>query len=215
MQISKISLPGVLGSSLFHPAQLPPKLYTFAAKQTLILGTHFSQPFYLIQWGVIKQVIYLEDGQERTLSLLGSGDLLWNFNPENIWAITLERTQINCLSAEPLQNQLPFPNIESILAIFAEKYQQVIQLFESDQKPRTQRVIENLLRIAQLVASPGVAEIKLPAWTQKELPALTGLTPETVSRVLSHLRRKGIIKGNRGNLVLGTTAFKKLDIILN
>jgi CRP-like cAMP-binding protein len=60
------------------------------------------------------------------------------------------------------------------------------------------RIAHTLLRLAGKLGSPGAGGvvIQIPL-SREDLAAMTGTTPETVSRVLSRFRRAGLVESGR------------------
>lgn len=172
------------------------------ANQVILLENDWGGSVYFIVEGWVKIRTYNLEGKEVTLNILGKGELFGEMAaldevPRSTDVITLTPTVIGSM---PSQDFVKLLHIEPLAGVrlsqlMARRLRQVnrrLRLRESDSQSR---VADTLLFLAEgqgKKASTGGTEI--PNLPHRELSSLSGLARETVTRVLTRLEKKGLIK---------------------
>ncbi|MEW6662278.1 MAG: Crp/Fnr family transcriptional regulator [Bacillota bacterium] len=157
---------------------------------------------YLVKSGLVKIAKTLADGREKTLHYLREGDifaevLLFDGGSFPATAEALEDAEIAILRRERIEDLL----IENgritlkILKVMSRRLRQAqVQVRDLAYADVYARVAFNLLQLAKdhgLQGNEGLI-IDLPL-SQQELANLVGTSRETVARIISEWKRKGII----------------------
>ena len=174
------------------------------ANQGILLENDWGNSVYFILEGWVKIRTYNIDGKEVTLNILGKGELFGEMasleeSPRSTDVITLVPTVIGNMPAQYFVNLLNSePSAGLYLArLMAKRLRQVnrrLRLRESDSQSRVADILLFLADGQGVVAGQGM---EIPNLPHRELSGLSGLARETVTRVLSKLEKRGLIKRDR------------------
>ena len=170
-----------------------------------------GQVMYFIKEGEVR--IYMDTGEEQQVSvaILSSGDFfgelaLLDDKPRSSSAVAMERTETLTMHRDDFTSQLrAHPQIAiEILAVLSTRLRQADELIENLTFLDVYgRVAKKLLDLAQeygLETERG-REIRL-SLTQRDLASLVGATRESVNRVLSLYRERGLIIVDRSRITV-------------
>jgi CRP/FNR family transcriptional regulator, cyclic AMP receptor protein len=174
---------------------------THPGNQVILLENDWGGSVYFILEGWVKIRTYNLEGKEVTLNILGQGELFGEMAaldevPRSTDVITLAPTMIGSM---PSQDFVKLVTTEPIAGVrlaqlMARRLRQVnrrLRLRESDSQSR---VADTLLFLAEGQGKKGQKGTEIPNLPHRELSSLSGLARETVTRVLTKLEKKGLIK---------------------
>ncbi len=174
---------------------------THPANQVILLENDWGGSVYFIIEGWVKIRTYNLEGKEVTLNIIGKGELFGEMAaldeaPRSTDVITLTTTVIGSM---PAQDFLKLIQTEPLAGLrlsqlMARRLRQVnrrLRLRESDSQSR---VADTLLFLAEGQGKKGQTGTEIPNLPHRELSSLSGLARETVTRVLTRLEKKGLIK---------------------
>jgi len=159
---------------------------------------------YFIISGSVKTVMLTENGRELITGIYKAGDyldinIILSNDTYSDTAITLEETVLSFLPLEQLDKLLYlYPNIGTkFIKILSnnirEKEQRLVQIaYLSVRK----RIAESIIRLFHQ-HSPDGKSIKI---SRDDLAAISGTSPETVSRTLTDFKNEGLIEKNTNTL---------------
>lgn len=171
------------------------------ANQVILLENDWGGSVYFIIDGWVKIRTYNLEGKEVTLNILGKGELFGEMAaldevPRSTDVITLTSTVIGSIPAQDFVKLLhtePLAGVR-LSQLMARRLRQVnrrLRLRESDSQSR---VADTLLFLAEGQGKKGQGGTEIPNLPHRELSSLSGLARETVTRVLTRLEKKGLIK---------------------
>ncbi len=174
---------------------------THPANQVILLENDWGGSVYFIMDGWVKIRSYSLEGREVTLNILGKGELFGEMAaldevPRSTDVITLTTTIIGSMPAQDFLKLLQTEPLAGVrlAQLMARRLRQVnrrLRLRESDSQSR---VADTLLFLAEGQGKKGQKGTEIPNLPHRELSSLSGLARETVTRVLTRLERKGLIK---------------------
>lgn len=158
--------------------------------------------FHYVKRGKVKIVKMADDGREHIIKIMAAGEifaevLLFNNRPYPATAIAVEESCIGLIKNLDLEtlilknNALALQLIKALSQRLLYAQQKIKNLALNDVMARTAEI---LLRLASEHGRPkaGAIEISLDL-SRQDLASLVGTTRETVTRMLSALKRDGII----------------------
>lgn len=178
-----------------------------------------ADALFLIVRGVVKLVRALESGRDVIVELLGRGDLFGEsaladdaaydtravcVHPSTVLAIPHDAA-LRFLAAHPeaVRNLLALMNASVVRA-----HRRVEDLAVFGVR---QRIARFLIRLADWAGRADQGRTVVPvALSRQELAALVGTTMETAIRVMSSLRREGLVQPGRRGIVLPDRAALEL-----
>ena len=186
----------VIGPALIHLVSR-----THPANQVILLENDWGGSVYFIVDGYVKIRTYNLEGREVTLNILGKGELFGEMAaldevPRSTDVITLTPTIIGSMPSQDfvtLLNTEPLAGVR-LSQLMARRLRQVnrrLRLRESDSQSR---VADTLLFLAEGQGKQGASGTEVPNLPHRELSSLSGLARETVTRVLTRLEKKGLIR---------------------
>lgn len=166
---------------------------------------------YMIVTGRVKISQSSPDGKERTLALLGPGDVfgelaLLDGGPRSADAVVAEDSELRVI---PRQEFLTFvmdqPQVAmSLLVVLSQRLRHTNLLVHDaaffDVRGRLARALLELAR-AEPKMEPGPALV-CPQLTQSELASIVGVTRESINKWLRYYERSGAVIRRRGRLVV-------------
>ncbi len=171
------------------------------ANQVILLENDWGGSVYFIIDGWVKIRTYNLEGKEVTLNILGKGELFGEMAaldevPRSTDVITLTATVIGSMPAQDFVKLLQTEPLAGVrlAQLMARRLRQVnrrLRLRESDSKSR---VADTLIFLAEGQGIKGDTGTEIPNLPHRELSSLSGLARETVTRVLTWLEKKGLIK---------------------
>ncbi|MEC4819806.1 MAG: Crp/Fnr family transcriptional regulator [Scytonema sp. PMC 1069.18] len=174
---------------------------THPPNQVILLENDWGGSVYFIIEGWVKIRTYNLEGKEVTLNILGKGELFGEMAaldevPRSTDVITLTPTVIGSMPSQDFLKLLqtePMAGVR-LAQLMARRLRQVnrrLRLRESDSQSR---VADTLLFLAEGQGKKGQEGTEIPNLPHRELSSLSGLARETVTRVLTRLEKKGLIK---------------------
>ncbi|HLO86497.1 MAG TPA: Crp/Fnr family transcriptional regulator [Nostocaceae cyanobacterium] len=174
---------------------------THPANQVILLENDWGGSVYFIVDGWVKIRTYNLEGKEVTLNILGKGELFGEMAaldevPRSTDVITLTATMIGSMPAQDFLKLLQMEPLAGVRLsqLMARRLRQVnrrLRLRESDSQSR---VADTLLFLAEGQGKKGHTGTEIPNLPHRELSSLSGLARETVTRVLTRLEKKGLIR---------------------
>ncbi len=166
---------------------------------------------YTIVKGRVKISQSSPDGKERTLALLGPGDVLGELalldgGPRSADAVIAEDAELLVIPREDfLTFVMEQPQVAmSLLVVLSQRLRHTNLLVHDaaffDVRGRLARVLLELAR-ADGAAEPSGALV-CPQLTQSELASMVGVTRESINKWLRYYERSGIVARRRGRLVV-------------
>jgi CRP/FNR family transcriptional regulator, cyclic AMP receptor protein len=183
---------------------------THPANQVILLENDWGGSVYFIFEGWVKIRTYNLEGKEVTLNILGKGELFGEMAaldevPRSTDVITLTATVIGSMPSQDFVKLLhtePLAGVR-LSQLMARRLRQVnrrLRLRESDSQSR---VADTLLFLAEGQGKKvRTGETEIPNLPHRELSSLSGLARETVTRVLTRLEKKGLIKRDQESICI-------------
>lgn len=205
----------VIGPALIHLVSR-----THPANQVILLENDWGGSVYFIVDGYVKIRTYNLEGREVTLNILGKGELFGEMAaldevPRSTDVITLTPTVIGSMPSQDfvtLLNTEPLAGVR-LSQLMARRLRQVnrrLRLRESDSQSR---VADTLLFLAEGQGKQGTSGTEVPNLPHRELSSLSGLARETVTRVLTRLEKKGLIRRDHDFICIpNITALEKMIV---
>lgn len=176
---------------------------TYRKGTVLFLEGDPGQGFHYVKSGKVKIVKMADDGREHIIKIMGAGEifaevLLFNNRPYPATAIAVEESCIGLIKNLDLEtlvlnnNELALQLIKALSQRLLYAQQKIKNLALNDVMARTAEI---LLRLASEHGQTqgGRIEISLDL-SRQDLASLVGTTRETVTRMLSALKKDGVIE---------------------
>ena len=190
------------------------------ANQVILLENDWGGSVYFILEGWVKIRTYNLEGKELTLNILGRGELFGEMAaldevPRSTDVITLTATQIGSLPSQDfiklLKNE-PLAGVR-LSQLMARRLRQVNRRLRLRESDSGSRVADTLLFLAEGQGIKGSTGVEIPNLPHRELSSLSGLARETVTRVLTKLEKKKLIKRNGDVIcILDVSALEKMIV---
>jgi CRP/FNR family transcriptional regulator len=171
-----------------------------------------ARQVFLINRGLVKLTHLAENGKELILCLrssnwiLGAAPLIAD-KPHSVTAVTLSACEIRSLGSGAFLSLVRGDSdfAWNLLQMFSrEVYDRRISAFilkTLSAKARLERVFRQLIETSDELLSKKNISITLPL-KHKELAALIAVSPEHLSRLLKQMEREGILRVERGKVVV-------------
>lgn len=177
---------------------------THPPNQVILLENDWGSSVYFVLDGWVKIRTYNLDGKEVTLNILGPGELFGEMAaldevPRSTDVITLAPTTIGNMPAQDFVQLIhtePLAGIR-LAQLMGRRLRQVNRRLRLRESDSTSRVADILLFLADGQGQQSEAGIEIPNLPHRELSSLSGLARETVTRVLSKLEKRNLIKRDR------------------
>ncbi|NEP81403.1 MAG: Crp/Fnr family transcriptional regulator [Okeania sp. SIO3B3] len=177
--------------------------------QVILLENDWGTSVYFILDGWVKIRTYNLDGKEVTLNILGKGELFGEMAaldevPRSTDVITLAPTLIGNMPAQDFAHLIhtePTAGIR-LAQLMARRLRQVNRRLRLREADAQARVADILLFLAEGQGIDSQEGKEIPNLPHRELSSLSGLARETVTRVLSKLEKKSLIKRDRDTLCI-------------
>ncbi|NEP00457.1 MAG: Crp/Fnr family transcriptional regulator [Symploca sp. SIO2E9] len=170
-------------------------------ERVILLENDWGGSVYFILEGWAKIRTYNLEGREVTLNILGKGEIFGEMAaldevPRSTDVITLTPTTIGSIPAQDfiqLIHSEPLAGVH-LAQLMAKRLRQVNRRLRLREADAQSRVADTLLF---LVEGQGILKqqgTEIPNLPHRELSSLSGLARETVTRVLTRLEKKGLIR---------------------
>lgn len=166
---------------------------------------------YVIETGEVKILLGGSDGKEVVLSLLGPGEFfgelaLLDGEPRSADAVATVPTEMLVLAREDFLRFLrEVPTVSvNMLAALSRRFRRTDRLVHdaafSDVRTRVTRL---LIELAETRGKPGPGGVTIGArLTQGDLASMVGATRESINKCLRSYAAQGLLRHERGRLVL-------------
>lgn len=169
--------------------------------ELLLIEEDWGNSVYLIGQGWVKIRSYNQEGKEVTLNILGPGEIFGEMavllsSPRSSDVLSLTSVQVGCFPATDfmaLVESEPLVGLR-LAQLMARRLQQINRRLRMRESEAIARVADVLLFLAESQGQSSAKGVEIPKLPQPELASLSGLTRETVSRVLGKLEKKGVIE---------------------
>ncbi|WP_298458175.1 Crp/Fnr family transcriptional regulator [uncultured Cellulomonas sp.] len=180
---------------------------SWAEDDLLYLAGERAEHLYVLAAGRAKASRVTVNGQEVVVDLLAPGDLFGGMRDlgqptylETVRALTTTcALRIDTRAFRGILSEYPEVALRVIDDTTALLAQARTDVTAQSTETVAQRVASGLLRLADKFGQDGISGatlLQLPL-SRTDLAAMTGSTPESVSRVMSQLRRDGVIDSGR------------------
>ena len=171
------------------------------ANQIILLENDWGGSVYFIIEGWVKIRTYNLDGKEVTLNIIGKGEIFGEMAaldkmPRSTDAITLTDTQIGRIPAQDFVDLLKIEPMAGmhLAQLMAQRLRQVNRRLQLREASSISRVADAILFLVEGQGKQGEEGTEIPNLPHREISSLSGLARETVTRVLTKLEKKGLIK---------------------
>lgn len=170
---------------------------------------------YYIITGKVKTIKLTEDGRELITGMYKEGDyldinIILSNDTYNDTAIAMEETTLSFLSVEQLDKLLflyPDVGAKFIKILASNIREKELRLLQIAYMSVRKRIAEAIILLVTQHSADGLT-VKI---SRDDLAALSGTSPETISRTLSDFREEGLIDKNAGTLrILNLEKLNKL-----
>jgi CRP/FNR family transcriptional regulator, cyclic AMP receptor protein len=177
------------------------------ANQAILLENDWGSSVYFILDGWIKIRTHNLDGKEITLNILGKGEIFGEMAaleevPRSTDAITLTAATIATIPAQDfiaLVNNEPQAGVY-LTKLMARRLRQINRRLQLREADSLARVADAILFLVSGQGKQGTRGIEIPNLPHREISSLSGLARETVTRALTKLEQKGLIR-REGDLI--------------
>ena len=177
------------------------RLLTLEKDQHVILEREESQGLFVLRSGLLKVRCMDVHGEESVLALLGPGEVcgeMATLSPMGVRSadvITLTSCSLVLLRATPFTSLL---RTDSRLALAlaqlqAQRLCDLHRRFRLCGADASTRMLATLADLAKKTAPGATATAPIPPLPHRELASLSGLARETASRILSNMRKCGVL----------------------
>ncbi len=177
---------------------------THPANHVILLENDWGTSVYFILEGWVKIRTYNLDGKEVTLNILGKGELFGEMAaldeaPRSTDVITLAPTVIANMPAQDFVQLIQTDPLAGVRLsqLMARRLRQVNRRLRLRESDSMLRVADTLLFLAEGQGVQSQTGMQIPKLPHRELSSFSGLTRETVTRVLTKLEKKGLILRNQ------------------
>lgn len=177
---------------------------THPANHVILLENDWGTSVYFILEGWVKIRTYNLDGKEVTLNILGKGELFGEMAaldeaPRSTDVITLAPTVIANMPAQDFVELIQTEPLAGVRLsqLMARRLRQVNRRLRLRESDSMLRVADTLLFLAEGQGVQSQTGMQIPKLPHRELSSFSGLTRETVTRVLTKLEKKGLILRNQ------------------
>ncbi len=178
----------------------------FDAGQTIYTGGDPATSLYVVAAGKVKLARTTETGRTVGLGVIGPGDFFGSLSAlgDRVYpncAVAHTSCCVLAIAGADFQKSLRrYPEAaNATLEIVASRLASMNELVEQlSAHPAEQRIASTLLALAdKLGEKEGKAVLIQMPLSRQDLAEMTGIVPETASRILAQLRRSGLIRTGR------------------
>jgi CRP-like cAMP-binding protein len=177
------------------------------ANQIILLENDWGGSVYFILEGWVKIRTYNLDGKEVTLNIIGQGEIFGEMAaldkmPRSTDAITLTSTVIGRIPAQDFVDLITNEPLAGmgLAQLMARRLRQVNRRLQLREASSTSRVADAILFLVEGQGKAGDKGTEIPNLPHREISSLSGLARETVTRVLTKLEKRGLIKRDADSL---------------
>lgn len=182
---------------------------THPSNQVILLENDWGGSVYFIVDGWVKIRTYNLDGKEVTLNIIGKGEVFGEMAaldevPRSTDVITLTKTKISSIPAQDfvdLINSEPLAGVR-LAQLMGTRLRQVNRRLRLREADSMSRVADTILFLAEGQGKRSEGGIEIPNLPHRELSSLSGLARETVTRVLTKLEKKNLIRREQDVLLI-------------
>ena len=174
---------------------------THPANQIILLENDWGGSVYFIIEGWVKIRTYNLDGKEVTLNIIGKGEIFGEMAaldkmPRSTDAITLTNTEIGRVPSQDFVDLITTEPLAGmrLAQLMAKRLRQVNRRLQLREANSISRVADAILFLVEGQGKQGEKGTEIPNLPHREISSLSGLARETVTRVLTKLEKKGLIK---------------------
>lgn len=182
---------------------------THPANQVILLENDWGGSVYFIVDGWVKIRTHNIEGKEVTLNILGKGELFGEMAAleevtRSTDVITLTPTLIGSIPSQDFRKLLETEPLAGIhlSQLMARRLRQINRRLRLRESDSLSRVADTLLFLAEGQGKKGQTGIEIPNLPHRELSSLSGLVRETVTRALTKLEKKGLIKRDQETICI-------------
>jgi len=169
--------------------------------QVILLEHDWGGSVYFIMSGWVKIRTHNRDGKEVTLNIVGRGEIIGEMAaideaPRSTDVITLTNTEVCSIPASDfvlLLESEPKAGIR-LAQLIAKRLRQLNRRLRLREAESLARVADTLLFLAEGQGRSARQGVYIPNLAHRELSSISGLARETVTRALSKLEKRGLIK---------------------
>jgi CRP/FNR family cyclic AMP-dependent transcriptional regulator len=169
--------------------------------RVILLENDWGGSVYFILDGWIKIRTHNVDGKEVTLNIVGKGEIIGEMaaleeSPRSTDALTLTPSTISSIPAQDFVTLLHNDPIAGIhlAQIMAKRLRQLNRRLRLREADSLSRVADTLLFLAEGQGQQTEQGVEIPNLPHRELSSISGLARETVTRSLTKLEKKALIK---------------------
>ena len=169
--------------------------------QVILLENDWGGSVYFILEGWVKIRTYNLDGKEITLNIIGKGEVFGEMAamdevPRSTDVITLTPTKISSIPAQDFIDLLTSEPLAGVrlAQLMGKRLRQVNRRLQVREADALSRVADSLIFLADGQGKEKEQGTEIPNLPHRELSSLSGLARETVTRALTKLEKKGLIK---------------------
>ncbi|MEM8641601.1 MAG: Crp/Fnr family transcriptional regulator [Cyanobacteria bacterium P01_G01_bin.54] len=185
---------------------------THPSNQVILLENDWGGSVYFIVDGWVKIRTYNLDGKEVTLNIIGKGEVFGEMAaldevPRSTDVITLTTTKISSIPAQDfvdLINTEPLAGLR-LAQLMGTRLRQVNRRLRLREADSMSRVADTILFLAEGQGKRSEEGIEIPNLPHRELSSLSGLARETVTRVLTKLEKKNLIRREQDIMLIPNT----------
>lgn len=171
------------------------------ANQVILLEHDWGGAVYFILGGWVKIRTYNTDGKEVTLNIVGQGEIVGEMAaideaPRCTDAITLTTVKVGSIPAPDFLAILQAEPLAGIrlAQLMAKRLRQLNRRLRLRESESLARVADSLLFLAEGQGRSSTDGILIPNLPHRELSSISGLARETVTRSLTKLEKRGLIR---------------------
>ncbi|GBF80905.1 Crp/Fnr family transcriptional regulator [Aphanothece sacrum] len=171
------------------------------ANRIILLENDWGGSVYFILEGWVKIRTHNVDGKEVTLNIVGKGEVIGEMAaleevPRSTDAITLTPTMVSSIPSQDFVSLLHSDPIAGVrlAQLMAKRLRQLNRRLRLREADSLSRVADTLLFLAEGQGKHTEKGIEIPNLPHRELSSISGLARETVTRSLTKLEKKGLIK---------------------
>jgi CRP-like cAMP-binding protein len=177
------------------------------ANQIILLENDWGGSVYFIMEGWVKIRTYNLEGKEVTLNILGQGEIFGEMAaldkmPRSTDAITLTSTIIGRIPSQDFVELITTEPLAGVrlAQLMAKRLRQVNRRLQLREASSTSRVADAILFLVEGQGKKGARGTEIPNLPHREISSLSGLARETVTRVLTKLEKRGLIRRDADSL---------------
>lgn len=171
------------------------------ANRVILLENDWGGSVYFIVEGWVKIRTHNVDGKEVTLNIVGRGEVIGEMAaleeaPRSTDAMTLTPTRVSSIPAQDFWALLEAEPIAGIrlAQLMARRLRQLNRRLRLREAESLARVADTLLFLADSQGRNTKQGLHIPNLPHRELSGISGLARETVTRALTKLEKRGLIR---------------------